>query len=258
MSEPTSSIRPGSASYIDEAVSEPLESLAIAEDGSGSSGSSVEEETESEGGLPAAPSVGGENETPKQRLEDFAHLDERRQVSESDAYSDESDWDVDDEDWELANGGQSPLSCIPTELTSADFTKQYNRLRQQHNAQTPQAGPSSSRLEQRPTAPARAPLPARNANVPKDSGVALNPKSVSRATTKDKSDRATQEQVLDPRTRLALSGLVNRGIVGEIERCISTGKEVCQTKRWALIARQTSTMLRFRTTPHLISQASLP
>ena len=146
-----------------------------------------------------------------------------------------------------------------SKLTLADFTKQYNRLRQQHNAQTPQAGPSSSRLDQRPTAPARAPLPARNANVPKDSGVALNPKSVSRATTKDKSDRATQEQVLDPRTRLALSGLVNRGIVGEIERCISTGKEVCPTyKRCALIARQTYIMPKFRITLHLISQASRP
>ena len=110
MSEPTPSIRPGSASYIDEAVSEPLDNLQIADDGSDSSGSSVEEETESEGGLPAVPpSVSGENEAPKQRLEDFAHLDQRRQVSESDAYSDESDWDVDDEDWELANGGKSPL-----------------------------------------------------------------------------------------------------------------------------------------------------
>ena len=113
MSEPTSSIRPGSASYIDEAVSEPLESLAIAEDGSGSSGSSVEEETESEGGLPAVPpSANGVDGAPKQRLEDFAHLDQRRQVSDSDAYSDESDWDVDDEDWELANGGKLPLSLV--------------------------------------------------------------------------------------------------------------------------------------------------
>jgi len=113
MSEQTSSIRPGSASYIDEAVPEPLESLAIAEDGSGSSGSSVEEETESEGGLPAVPpSADGVDEAPKQRLEDFAHLDQRRQVSDSDAYSDESDWDVDDEDWELANGGKLPLSLV--------------------------------------------------------------------------------------------------------------------------------------------------
>lgn len=123
---------------------------------------------------------------------------------------------------------------------TVDFTKQYNRLRQQHNAQTPQAGASSSRLDQRPVAPARAPLPARNLNVARDSGVALNPKSQARSS-KDKSDRATQEQVLDPRTRLVLSGLVNRGIVGEVERCISTGKEVSLTLRpWLMTGKRLS------------------
>lgn len=108
-----------------------------------------------------------------------------------------------------------------------DFTKQYNRLKQQHYVQNPQAGPSSSRLDRaRPSlAPNLAPLPARNRNNSKVQGIALNPKAILRSS-KDKSDRATQEQVLDPRTRLVLSGLVNRGIVGEIQRCISTGKEV--------------------------------
>jgi RIO kinase 1 len=194
-----------------------------------SSGSSVEEEVDSEPESPETNVVAeiGSEQAP-QRLEDFAYLDERRQTSDFDEVSEDSDWDVDDEDWELANGGK--LIIDEPRLTSTDFTKQYNRLRQQHNAQTPQAGPSSTRLDQRPAAPVKAPLPARNLNVAKDSGVALNPKSVSRATTKDKSDRATQEQVLDPRTRLVLSGLVNRGIVGEIERCISTGKEVSRSK----------------------------
>jgi len=55
-------------------------------------------------------------------------------------------------------------------------------------------------------------------------GVATNPKAA--AHDKDKSDRATQDQVLDGRTRLVLSGLVNRGVIGKMERCISTGKEV--------------------------------
>lgn len=54
-----------------------------------------------------------------------------------------------------------------------------------------------------------------------------NPKAAQDKHDKDKSDRATQEQVLDGRTRLVLAGLVNRGIIGMIERCISTGKEVC-------------------------------
>ena len=42
---------------------------------------------------------------------------------------------------------------------------------------------------------------------------------------KDKSDRATAEQVLDPRTRMLLLQMINRGIVSEIHGCISTGKE---------------------------------
>ncbi|XP_072289454.1 serine/threonine-protein kinase RIO1 [Eucyclogobius newberryi] len=42
---------------------------------------------------------------------------------------------------------------------------------------------------------------------------------------KDKSDRATVEQVLDPRTRMILFKMLNRGIISEINGCISTGKE---------------------------------
>lgn len=41
----------------------------------------------------------------------------------------------------------------------------------------------------------------------------------------DKSDRATNEQVLDPRTRAILSKLIKNGLVSEINGCISTGKE---------------------------------
>lgn len=42
---------------------------------------------------------------------------------------------------------------------------------------------------------------------------------------KDKSDRATVELVLDPRTRLILYKLLSRRLVDEINGCISTGKE---------------------------------
>lgn len=41
----------------------------------------------------------------------------------------------------------------------------------------------------------------------------------------DKSDRATQEQVLDPRTRIILFKLLNQGVIYEINGCVSTGKE---------------------------------
>ncbi|KJE94555.1 Atypical/RIO/RIO1 protein kinase, variant 2 [Capsaspora owczarzaki ATCC 30864] len=41
----------------------------------------------------------------------------------------------------------------------------------------------------------------------------------------DKADRATTEQVLDPRTRMILFKLVSKNIVKQINGCISTGKE---------------------------------
>ena len=41
----------------------------------------------------------------------------------------------------------------------------------------------------------------------------------------DKSDRATVEQALDPRTRMVLFKMLNRGLFSEINGCVSTGKE---------------------------------
>lgn len=45
------------------------------------------------------------------------------------------------------------------------------------------------------------------------------------SSTKDKSDRATTEQVLDPRTRMILFQLVHKNVVSEIHGVLSTGKE---------------------------------
>ncbi|POG57920.1 hypothetical protein GLOIN_2v1735329 [Rhizophagus irregularis DAOM 181602=DAOM 197198] len=41
----------------------------------------------------------------------------------------------------------------------------------------------------------------------------------------DKSDRATVEQVLDPRTRIILFKMINCNVIYEINGCVSTGKE---------------------------------
>ncbi|PIO61717.1 RIO1 family protein, partial [Teladorsagia circumcincta] len=46
-----------------------------------------------------------------------------------------------------------------------------------------------------------------------------------RKRVKDRADRATVEQVLDPRTRLVLFRLLQRGALTNIHGCISTGKE---------------------------------
>ena len=50
-------------------------------------------------------------------------------------------------------------------------------------------------------------------------------KDVNRYRRKDKADRATTEQVLDPRTRMILFKLLSRNIISEINGCVSTGKE---------------------------------
>ncbi|PNS20448.1 hypothetical protein CAC42_5898 [Sphaceloma murrayae] len=47
----------------------------------------------------------------------------------------------------------------------------------------------------------------------------------SKTGDKDRSDRATSEQVLDPRTRMILLQLLNRNVVSEINGVLSTGKE---------------------------------
>lgn len=48
---------------------------------------------------------------------------------------------------------------------------------------------------------------------------------VGKIRMKDKCDRATVEQVLDPKTRMILLKMLNRGVIESINGCISTGKE---------------------------------
>lgn len=48
---------------------------------------------------------------------------------------------------------------------------------------------------------------------------------VNRVKSKDKSDRATTEQAMDPRTRTMLFKMINTQLFAEVNGCISTGKE---------------------------------
>ncbi|KAA1087428.1 protein kinase rio1 [Puccinia graminis f. sp. tritici] len=57
----------------------------------------------------------------------------------------------------------------------------------------------------------------------------------------DRADRATNEQVLDPRTRLVLFKMLGRGLVDRIEGCISTGKEANVYHAIALVDPFTAT-----------------
>ncbi|KAG1833987.1 RIO1-domain-containing protein [Suillus subalutaceus] len=178
-------------------------------------------------------------------------IDDERLLSWSDESSEDDDGDelneddfedvrADDEDWEVAE---------------RDFTKQYNRLRQHVAVRTGNAQGVASSINR---AAVVAPLPAVNkprslSAVPahaKDKttnqlavlskyssriakidqpyvmGASVNRKGPSSyANAKDKSDRATSEQVLDPRTRIILFKMIGRELIQEVNGCVSTGKE---------------------------------
>ncbi|KAI7873556.1 Serine/threonine-protein kinase Rio1, partial [Lichtheimia hyalospora FSU 10163] len=171
-----------------------------------------------------------------------------QQEQEYDDYEDYDDYDdyLDDElndaDWDNATG---------------DFTKQYNRLRQQVNAvhaptmskpivpavnhkrpeiksSTVTAAATSTQLEDKKQAlDTQIESLGHFANrihvsdyVPGSNMMSGSRKANGeRSIQKDKSDRATVEQVLDPRTRIILFKMLNRGIFYEINGCVSTGKE---------------------------------
>ena len=72
--------------------------------------------------------------------------------------------------------------------------------------------------------------------MPYELGVGVNRKGPSAtANQKDKSDRATSEQVLDPRTRIILFKMIGRGLLFEVNGCVSTGKEVSQCRHTGML-----------------------
>jgi RIO kinase 1 len=138
-----------------------------------------------------------------------------------------------------------------------DFTKQYNRMKQHLAVQAGSGSVSTTKAANTKQPKTVASLPAvnkpraaqavptklshqqqldslskysskiANIDMPYMLRAGVNPKGASQtANLKDKSDRATNEQVLDPRTRIILFKMIGRGLVSEINGCVSTGKEV--------------------------------
>ena len=105
-----------------------------------------------------------------------------------------------------------------------------NANRQQPQPPQPQGGQALSKFQ-----PADKVFKRYNnkINVDAYTGPSLNPveeqvvrkNEKERYRVKDKADRATIEQVLDPRTRMILFKLLNQGVIDTINGCISTGKE---------------------------------
>ncbi|KAN0069181.1 RIO1 family domain containing protein [Elaphomyces granulatus] len=115
-----------------------------------------------------------------------------------------------------------------------DFTKSYNRQRRLNEVSTDPNTPKSSfpkRNPQRPKANTHAAVDDQIASLARHAAkIRLNHQQSGLGGGRDervvdKSDRATSEQVLDPRTRMILLQMINRNILSEINGCLSTGKE---------------------------------
>ena len=115
----------------------------------------------------------------------------------------------------------------------SDYTKSYNRQRRQHEVLS---DPNMSRSNlpkanpQKPTANTSASVEDQVSSLARHAGkIKLDDQQSGLGSksnrTADKSDRATSEQVLDPRTRMILLQMINRNIVSEVNGCLSTGKE---------------------------------
>ncbi|KAF9013258.1 RIO1 family-domain-containing protein [Cyathus striatus] len=155
---------------------------------------------------------------------------------------------VEDEDWEVAERGTFYKTIQPSQATCRCANGKCTRLCLSINGKTTVASlpavnhPKTTAAVTPATADihpkgkdrtidqlaALAKFNSRIAkiDVPYQMGVGVNRKGPSaHANTKDKSDRATSEQVLDPRTRLILFKMIGRGLIHEVNGCVSTGKE---------------------------------
>ncbi|CEJ82122.1 Putative Serine/threonine-protein kinase RIO1 [[Torrubiella] hemipterigena] len=105
--------------------------------------------------------------------------------------------------------------------TTGDLTKSFNRQRQL-NAN----GGVARANQQKPTMNTFASVDDQVSALSKHAAkIRLDDVKQTDEKTKDKADRATNEQVLDQRTRMILLQMINRGFVSEVHGAISTGKE---------------------------------
>ncbi|KAI0187373.1 putative extragenic suppressor of the bimD6 mutation [Astrocystis sublimbata] len=120
------------------------------------------------------------------------------------ADDDDSDFDdiFDDDDSLLGPDGEP------------DLARNYNRQKPLHtNLQKPTANTTHNVDDQ---------ISALSRHAAK---IRLDDVKDTQTRDKDKADRATNEQVLDQRTRMILYQMINRGVVSEVHGAISTGKE---------------------------------
>ncbi|KIW59262.1 hypothetical protein PV05_03720 [Exophiala xenobiotica] len=141
---------------------------------------------------------------------------------------DDDEDDENDEEEEYDDDLDNDHLLDPEMLASSnpsDLTKSYNRQRRLDQAVSDASVPSWQYPKSNPQRSAKPDMGELGYGVKKlkIEGPESLPTGPSKG--KDKSDRATSEQVLDPKTRRILFQMINSGIVSEINGTISTGKE---------------------------------
>ncbi|KAL5524307.1 RIO1 [Sanghuangporus sanghuang] len=194
---------------------------------------------------------------------DASYIDDTNWLEWSDADDLEGEGDSGDDELREEDFDDNRVEDEDWDATERDFTKQFNRLRQHIAVRTGAAEGTQQATSRSASSVAVLPAvnrPRKTAAVPAPvslhhqdkrtsdqlaalskyasrlkhidepyrmgMGASINRKGPSaHANMKDKADRATNEQVLDPRTRIILYKMIGRGLVQEINGCVSTGKE---------------------------------
>ncbi len=138
-----------------------------------------------------------------------------------------------DEDYEDILAGEDLDDEDYASYNPSDYTKTYNRQRRLQEVSSDPNAPASRYPKanpQKPTANTLASIDDQVTSLSRHAGkLRLDDKQFGLGQRNDrgadKSDRATSEQVLDPRTRMILLQMINRNVVSEVNGCLSTGKE---------------------------------
>lgn len=147
--------------------------------------------------------------------------------------SDEADdYDDDDDFLEELEEGEDIYAEDLQPSNPNDFTKSYNRQRRIDDPNIPAAQKPRTNAQKKPAANTQLSVDDQIQSLSHHAGKLKLDRvyhgyhgSNEEDRQKDKSDRATIEQVLDPRTRMVLLKLVNKDVVSEIHGCVATGKE---------------------------------
>lgn len=145
----------------------------------------------------------------------------------------DQDQEDQDEDYEDIFAGEDLVDEDYASYNPSDYTKTYNRQRRLQEVSSDPNAPKTNFPKanpQKPTANTLASIDDQVTSLSRHAGKLKLDDRQSGLRGKhdrvaDKSDRATSEQVLDPRTRMILLQMINRNVVSEVNGCLSTGKE---------------------------------